>query len=60
LHSLPGEAEHLRQRVRERGFADTGHVFDEQVATRQQAGERETYGLGLAEDHVIEGCEDGV
>ena len=59
LHALPGEAEHLRQRVRERGLADAGHVFDEQVAARQQAGEREAHGLGLAEDDAIEGCEDG-
>ena len=50
--------EHLRQRVRERGLADAGHVFDEQVAARQQAGERQPHGLGLAEDDAVEGGQD--
>ena len=59
LHALPGEAEHLRQRVRQRGLADAGHVLDEQVAARQQAGECQAHGLGLAEDHAVQGGQGG-
>ena len=59
LHALPGEPQHLRERVRERGLADAGHVFDEQVAARQQAGEREAHGLGLAEDDAVERGQGG-
>ena len=39
-----------RERVGERGLADAGHVFDQQVAARQQAGEREPDLALLAED----------
>ena len=59
LHALPGEAQHLRERVCQRGLADAGHVFDEQMPARQQAGEGEPHGLGLAEDDAIERGEDG-
>ena len=36
-----------------------GHVFDEQVAARQQAGEREAHRLGFAEDHAVECAQRG-
>ena len=64
LHALPGQAEHLRQRMRERGLAHAGNVFDQQVAAREQTGEREPHGLRLAEDDAVEGgqgaCERGI
>ncbi len=57
LHALPGEAQHLRQRMGEGGLADAGHVLDQQVAARQQAGEGEPQRAGLAEDDAVEGGE---
>ncbi len=41
----------------QRGLADAGNVFDEQVAAREQAGERQPHGLGLAEDDAVERLE---
>ena len=43
------------QRLRERGFADAGDVFDEQVAAREQADHRRAHDVRLAADHVAEG-----
>ena len=36
LDALKRTVERMRQRLRQRGLADAGHVFDEQVAARQQ------------------------
>ena len=41
LDALELQAERARERVRERGLADAGQVLDQQVAAREQAGERE-------------------
>ena len=41
LDALVGEAERSCERVRERGLADARHVLDQQMAAREQAGERE-------------------
>ena len=40
LDALKGAVKRLRQRLRQRGFADAGHVFDQQVAARQQRNQR--------------------
>ena len=49
----------MRERVRQRGLADAGHVFDQQVAAREQAGERQSHRLGLAEDDPVQGGQRG-
>ena len=41
LDALVREAEHARERVRERRLADARDVLDQEVAAREQAGERE-------------------
>ena len=58
LHALPGEAEHVRQRMRERRLADAGDVFDQEVAARDEAREREPHGVWLAEEDAVEGGQD--
>ena len=47
------------QRLRQRRLADAGDVLDQQVAAREQAGERELQRLGLADDDAVELREDG-
>ncbi len=54
LHALPGKAQHLRQRMGQRGLAHARHVLDQQVAAREQAGEREPAALALAEDDRVQ------
>jgi hypothetical protein len=44
--------------VRERGLADAGQVLDEQVAAREQAGEREADHALLAQDDAAGGFGD--
>ncbi len=39
-----------RQRLRQCGFSNARHVFDEKVPSRQQADERKPHGFGLAAD----------
>ena len=58
LHTLPGQPQHLRQGVRERGLAHTRNVLDEQVAAGQQAGQRQAHGLALAEDDGVQGSQN--
>ena len=41
-------------------FADTGEVLDEQVSTRQQAGERQLQLPFLAQNHVLRLLQDGL
>jgi hypothetical protein len=38
LHARELQPQRDRQRVRQRGLADAGHVLDQQVAAGQQAG----------------------
>lgn len=52
------EPEELCERVRQRGFADTGEIFDEQVSARQQAGKCKPDLPLLAEDDLA-GSGDG-
>ncbi|MNC91788.1 hypothetical protein D3C83_81030 [compost metagenome] len=50
LDALELQPERSREHVRERGLADARQVLDQQVAARQQAGEREPDLAFLAED----------
>ena len=52
------QAERARQRVRERGLADARDVLDQQVAAREQAGERHADLRLLAEDDLAGGLDD--
>ena len=59
LNAVVAQAESLRERVRERGLADARHVLDEQVAAREQAGQRELELAVLADDDALERFDDG-
>ena len=52
------QAEGARQHVRERGLADARDVLDQQVAAREQAGERHADLSFLAEDDLAGGLDD--
>ena len=54
LHPRPFQAQHPRQAVRQRGLADAGHVLDQQVTARQQAGQAQPHLPALAEDHALD------
>ncbi len=41
------------QRLGQHGLAHPGHVLDQQMALREQHGQREAYDLGLALDHTL-------
>ena len=40
--------------MRQRGFTHAGHIFNQQVATGQEANDGVTHLLGLADDDLIE------
>ena len=44
--------------MRQRRLADAGQVFDQQVAARQQAGQRQADLRVLAENDLIGGIDD--
>ena len=48
LDALKGAMKGVRERLRQRGLADAGNVFDQQVAARQQRHQRELDGFFLA------------
>ena len=52
LHALVREPQHLRQRVREGGFAHAGQIFDQQMSTREQAAQREAQLRLFAQQHA--------
>ena len=52
------QAEHCRQRLRQRAFADPRLILDQQVPARQQAGDRQSDLHRLAQDHPPHGIED--
>ncbi|MNC85937.1 hypothetical protein D3C83_15620 [compost metagenome] len=58
LDALERESERSRQRVRERGLAHARDVLDQQVAAREQAGERHADLRFLAEDDLPGGIDD--
>ena len=53
LDALEMQAERAREHVRERGLADAGQVLDQQVAAREQAGQRQPHLRFLAEDDLL-------
>ena len=57
LNARKLKSEQARQGVCQRGLADAGQVFDQQVAARQQAGQRKSDLRFLAEDDAV-GCGD--
>jgi hypothetical protein len=59
LDALVVEAQQPRERVRERGLADAGHVLDEQVAAGEDACHREPDLAFLAQDDPACGGYDG-
>ena len=60
LDAVEPEAEGDRQRVRERGLADPGQVFEQQVAAREQAGQGETDLLVLADHDLADLARGGM
>ena len=54
LDAVEFESERSRQRMRQRGLADTRHILDQQMAARQQAGQAQTDLPVLAEDNVVD------
>ena len=60
LDALEVEAEQSGQHVRQRGLADAGQILDQQVAARQQAGQRQPQLAFLAEDDAAGGGHDVV
>ena len=60
LNALVAQAQRFRERVRERGLADAGHVLDQQVAAREQAGDAQAQVPRLADDDPFERLEDGL
>ena len=50
LNALEAAVKRFGQRLGQRGLADTGDVFDEQVAAREKRDERELDGLFFAEN----------
>ena len=60
LDALELQAQRAREHQRQRGLADSGHVFDEQVAVRQQTSERQPDLLRLAENDLLGLADDVV
>ena len=60
LHAGKLQPQALRQRMRQRGFAHTRHVFDQQMAVGQQAHHGIRYRFGLAQNNLIELLQQGV
>src|SRR2546430_2414654 len=59
LHTLPGESQHMGERVRERGLAHARHVLDQQVPACQQARETQADLVRLAQNDGLERAEHG-
>ena len=60
LDALELQAERLGQRMRQRGLAHAGQVFDQQMPARQQASERQPDLARFAEDDLFGLGDDGV
>ena len=54
LNALVGKSQRFGQRVRKRGLADAGNVFDQQVSARKEARNAQSELMLLAEDDAIE------
>jgi hypothetical protein len=57
LDALVREAEHARERVRERRLADARNVLDQEVPAGEEAGECEAHFAVLAKEHLVEARE---
>ena len=55
LQAVEAAGDRPRQRLRQRGLADAGHVFDQQVSARQQAHQGQPDHFGLAANRRPEG-----
>ena len=60
LHAAPRTTDRTRDRLGERGLADAGNVFDQQVTFGEQADEREVNGAALPAQHAFELCRQRV
>src|SRR5690606_240232 len=60
LDALELEPQYLRQGVAERGLAHAGQVFDQQMPTRQQAGQRQPHLWLLAEHDLVDAGQTGL
>ena len=54
LQAVKAAGDRARQRLRQRGLAHAGHVFDEQMAARQQADQRKANHFRLAANRRAE------
>ena len=54
LDALVTQAEHRRQRCGQRGFSDTGHVFQQNMSARQDAGNQLFQNRLFAQDDGVE------
>src|SRR5205823_13765030 len=54
LDALERQRQRARQRVRQRGLADAGDVFEEDVPLRQERGDAELHDLGLAANDALD------
>ena len=50
LHALKAQSQCRREGLRERRLPHSRQVFDQQMTTREQAGERQPYRIGRADD----------
>ena len=54
LDALVGQPQHPRQGLAQGGLAHAGQVLDQQVTTRQQAGQRQAHLRLLAQQHLVD------
>jgi hypothetical protein len=54
LDAMKIQPQRARQRMRQRGLADPGHIFDQQMAARQQAGQAQANLSVFAEHDVVD------
>ena len=56
LHAVKRAVKRVRQGLGQRGFADAGHIFDQQVAAAEQRDQCEADGFILAANHAAIDC----
>ncbi len=54
LHALEAQAQARRQRMRQRGLAQSGQILDQQMSAGQQCDKRHAHLLRLAQDQRID------
>ena len=60
LHALEAQVQRRGQCVGQRGLADAGQVFDEQMAAGEQADEGKVHLCGLAQQHAVDLCDGAI